>query len=36
VTGSITIDAQRNAKKDAVMLEVVNGAPKYKATIKPE
>jgi branched-chain amino acid transport system substrate-binding protein len=36
VTGTITIDAQRNATKDAVMLEVVNGVPKYKATIKPE
>lgn len=36
VTGTITIDAQRNATKDAVVLEVVNGVPKYKATIKPE
>jgi branched-chain amino acid transport system substrate-binding protein len=36
VTGSISIDAQRNASKDAVMLEVVNGVPKYVATIKPE
>lgn len=36
VTGTITIDPQRNASKDAVMLEVVNGVPKYKATIKPE
>lgn len=35
VTGTITIDPQRNASKDAVMLEVVNGVPKYKATIKP-
>jgi branched-chain amino acid transport system substrate-binding protein len=36
VTGTISIDADRNATKDAVMLEVVNGVPKYKATIKPE
>lgn len=35
VTGKITIDPQRNATKDAVMLEVVNGVPKYKATISP-
>jgi branched-chain amino acid transport system substrate-binding protein len=36
VTGTISIDAQRNATKDAVVLEVVNGVPKYKATIKPD
>lgn len=36
VTGTITIDPQRNATKDAVMLEVVNGQTKYKATIKPQ
>src|SRR6185369_1850074 len=36
VTGTITINAQRNANKDAVMLEVVDGVPKYAATIKPE
>ncbi|MFM9996672.1 MAG: ABC transporter substrate-binding protein [Phycisphaerales bacterium] len=36
VTGTISIDPQRNATKDAVMLEVVNGVPKYKATIKPQ
>jgi branched-chain amino acid transport system substrate-binding protein len=36
VTGSITIDAQRNANKDAVMLEITNGVPKYVATIKPQ
>ncbi len=35
VTGRITIDEKRNATKDAVMLEVVNGVPKYAATIKP-
>jgi branched-chain amino acid transport system substrate-binding protein len=36
VTGTITIDAQRNASKDAVMLEIHNGVPKYVATISPE
>jgi branched-chain amino acid transport system substrate-binding protein len=36
VTGTITIDAKRNATKDAVVLEVVDGVPKYKATIKPD
>lgn len=36
VTGTITIDANRNPTKDAVMLEVVNGETKYAATIKPE
>lgn len=36
VTGSITIDPQRNANKDAVMLEITNGVPKYVATIKPK
>jgi branched-chain amino acid transport system substrate-binding protein len=36
VTGKITIDAQRNAEKDAVMLEVVDGMPKYLATISPQ
>lgn len=35
VTGTITIDAQRNANKDAVMLEIHGGVPKYVATIKP-
>lgn len=35
VTGNISIDANRNPTKDAVVLEVVNGQPKYKATIKP-
>lgn len=33
VTGRITIDANRNAQKDAVVLEVVNGVPKFAATI---
>ncbi len=35
VTGTISMDENRNATKDAVMLEVVNGATKYAATIKP-
>jgi branched-chain amino acid transport system substrate-binding protein len=36
VTGTITIDSNRNAKKDAVVLEVVDGVPKYAASIQPE
>ena len=36
VTGSITLDAQRNAKKDAVMLEIHNGQTKYVTTIRAE
>lgn len=36
VTGNITIDENRNANKDAVILEVVNGVPKYVTTIKAE
>jgi branched-chain amino acid transport system substrate-binding protein len=36
VTGTITIDSDRNAKKDAVILEVVDGVPKYVASIAPE
>ncbi|XVJ61029.1 MAG: ABC transporter substrate-binding protein [Tepidisphaera sp.] len=36
VTGKITIDERRDAKKDAVMLEIVNGQPKYAATIKAD
>jgi branched-chain amino acid transport system substrate-binding protein len=36
VTGVISLDENRNATKDAVMLEVVDGVPKYKATIRPE
>jgi branched-chain amino acid transport system substrate-binding protein len=35
VTGKITLDAQRNPTKDAVMLEVVNGATKYVTTVSP-
>jgi branched-chain amino acid transport system substrate-binding protein len=36
VTGTITIDSDRNAKKDAVILEVVDGVPKYVANVTPE
>jgi branched-chain amino acid transport system substrate-binding protein len=36
VTGTITIDSDRNAKKDAVILEVVDGVPKYVAGVSPE
>ncbi len=36
VTGKISIDAQRNAVKPAVMLEMKNGEPSYVATIEPE
>jgi branched-chain amino acid transport system substrate-binding protein len=36
VTGRISIDDQRNPTKDAVVVEVVNGVPRFKATIKPE
>lgn len=36
VTGSITMDSNRNAKKAAVVLEVVDGRPTYKATITPD
>jgi branched-chain amino acid transport system substrate-binding protein len=35
VTGRITIDAQRNASKSAVMLQVRHGQPTYLATIAP-
>lgn len=35
VTGNITIDAERNAVKSAVILELKNGAPHYVATVKP-
>ena len=36
VTGKITIDADRNAVKPAVMLEMKGGEPKYVTTIAPE
>lgn len=35
VTGKISIDAQRNAVKPAVMLEMKNGVATYVATIEP-
>lgn len=35
VTGTITIDANRDAKKSAVVLEMVGGKPVYRATIDP-
>ena len=35
VTGKITMDAQRNARKAAVMLEMKGGTPVYVATIDP-
>jgi branched-chain amino acid transport system substrate-binding protein len=36
VTGKISIDAERNAVKPAVMLEMTNGVPTYVTTIEPE
>jgi branched-chain amino acid transport system substrate-binding protein len=33
VTGKITIDKDRNANKDAVMLRIENGVPKFAATV---
>jgi branched-chain amino acid transport system substrate-binding protein len=35
VTGSISIDAERNAVKPAVILEMKDGKPKFVTTIKP-
>jgi branched-chain amino acid transport system substrate-binding protein len=35
VTGKISIDAERNAVKPAVMLEMKNGVPTYVTTIEP-
>ena len=35
VTGSITIDKNRDAKKAAVIVEMKNGMPVYKATVAP-
>ncbi len=35
ITGKISIDAERNAVKPAVILEMKNGVPKYVATIQP-
>ncbi len=36
VSGNITMDAQRNARKPAVMLRMEGGKPHYVATIYPE
>ncbi len=36
VTGVITIDENRNAKKPAVMLEMKGGKPAYVATVEPK
>jgi branched-chain amino acid transport system substrate-binding protein len=36
VTGKISIDKNRNAVKPAVMLEMLDGQPKYVTTIAPE
>ena len=35
VTGKITIDAERNAVKPAVILEMKDGVPTYVTTIEP-
>jgi branched-chain amino acid transport system substrate-binding protein len=35
VTGRISLDAQRNASKSAVIISVKNGRPTYVATIDP-
>ncbi|MEK7690226.1 MAG: ABC transporter substrate-binding protein, partial [Bdellovibrionota bacterium] len=35
VTGKITIDAQRNAVKSAVVLKVAGGTFKYQTTVNP-
>jgi len=35
VTGTISIDADRNAKKSAVILQVKSGKPTYSATVAP-
>ena len=35
VTGKITIDKNRNARKSAVMLKITDGVPAYAATIEP-
>lgn len=36
VTGKITIDENRNARKPAVILQMKNGRPTYAATIQPK
>jgi branched-chain amino acid transport system substrate-binding protein len=35
VTGSITIDPQRNAQKSAVVLKIEGGKAKFAATVQP-
>jgi len=35
VTGTITIDAERNAQKSAVVLKIDNGQPKFEANVRP-
>ena len=35
VTGAITLDAERNATKSAVILEIKDGTFKYKSTVQP-
>jgi branched-chain amino acid transport system substrate-binding protein len=35
VSGAITIDAQRNAQKSAVVIKITGGKGKYETTIKP-
>lgn len=36
VTGTISIDKNRNAKKPAVVLKIENGEPSYAATVEPQ
>jgi branched-chain amino acid transport system substrate-binding protein len=35
ITGNITIDDQRNARKPIVMIQIVDGQMKFKETIQP-
>jgi branched-chain amino acid transport system substrate-binding protein len=35
ISGSITIDAQRNARKSTVIIQIIDGKMKYKETIQP-
>ncbi len=36
MTGKITLNANRDAVKPAVILEIKNGQPKYLTTIEPD
>ncbi len=36
VTGNITINAERNAEKDAVILQIQNGEPRFVTTVSPK